>query len=601
MIHRGDNDLIGRLLNGRYEITERLGDGGMSIVYKATDRFLGRTVSIKVLRDQFAADSEFLQRFRREAQAVANLSHANIVSLFDVGQDGETHYLVMEYVEGQTLKDKIKEEGPFTPEQAVDIAKQVLAGLNHAHQKKVIHRDIKPHNILITATGQAKITDFGIARAVTETTLVHTGPIMGSAHYFSPEQAKGYPVDARSDLYSLGVVIYEMLAAKRPFEGDTPLSVALQHVQDEPPSLRRIDNRIPETLDRVVLKAMAKDPARRYQSADEFIKDLNAALNKNAGNGGGEVESRGRRMLFYAATALVMAVFGLTGYGIYLFLNWMQVPIVSVPDVEGVNLTEATRILGEHQLFPEVVAEQTSEQPANTVISQEPPPGEEVKGGQAVRLVVSKGPELVEVPDVRGKHRIEAENLLQNIRLEIGEELRYSDTVTEGYVIEQIPAPSTRVARKTKIFLTVSKGKEPPPFNMPSVIGFSIEDARRQIESSRLRVGTVKHELSAFPVSVVAAQSPTPGMKVREGDAVDLTVSQGCVTTEDRAIRVATTQPVTVKIVQVDQYGERVIHEQLHQPDEIVPIQICWDGISARIIVYMDGELTADEVLTPQG
>ena len=259
-------ELIGRLLGKRYEILEKIGGGGWALVYRAQDTFLHRPVAVKVLRSQYTADDDFVRRFKREAQAAASLSHPNVVSIYDVGQEDDVYYIVMEYIDGQTLKEKIDAEAPLPIPVSVKIALQILDALDHAHQAKIVHRDIKPHNILLTRSGRVKVTDFGIARAATTTTLTHTGSIIGSAHYFSPEQARGGFTGEKSDIYSVGVVLYEMVTARVPFEGDSPISVAIKHIQEDVPPPTQLNPAVPVELEEIILRAMEKDQNRRYQS-----------------------------------------------------------------------------------------------------------------------------------------------------------------------------------------------------------------------------------------------------------------------------------------------------------------------------------------------
>ncbi|MED5020205.1 Stk1 family PASTA domain-containing Ser/Thr kinase, partial [Paenibacillus chibensis] len=270
--------MIGHELGGRYEIIERIGGGGMALVYKAHDLLLGRNVAVKVLRQQFVHDEEFIRRFRREAQSAASLSHPNVVSIYDVGQEDEVHYIVMEYVEGHNLNEIIKERAPLQVDEAVRIASQICDALDHAHQNQIIHRDIKPHNILIGRNGRVKVTDFGIARAVTSTTITQTGSVVGSVHYFSPEHAKGVVTGEKSDLYSLGIVLYQMLTAQLPFLGESPISVALKHLQEEFEEPRKMNPLIPQSVENIILKSMRKNPQERYQSAKEMLHDLDTCL-----------------------------------------------------------------------------------------------------------------------------------------------------------------------------------------------------------------------------------------------------------------------------------------------------------------------------------
>ncbi|WP_040948595.1 Stk1 family PASTA domain-containing Ser/Thr kinase, partial [Gorillibacterium massiliense] len=270
--------MIGQTLSGRYEIIEIIGGGGMALVYRARDILLNRIVAVKVLRPQFVHDEEFIQRFRREGQSAAALSHPNIVSIYDVGQRGDIHFIVMEYVEGTTLNDLIKERAPLQVEEAVNIASQICDALDHAHSNQIIHRDIKPHNILIGRNGRVKVTDFGIARAGASSSITQTGSVVGSVHYFSPEHAKGTLAGAKSDLYSLGIVLYQMLTGKLPFSGESPVSVALKHLQENVPEPRKVNPLIPQSVENVILKAMRKNPDNRYQSAREMLADLETCL-----------------------------------------------------------------------------------------------------------------------------------------------------------------------------------------------------------------------------------------------------------------------------------------------------------------------------------
>lgn len=270
---------MSKVLSDRYEIIEKIGVGGMAIVYKAKDLLLNRVVTIKVLREQFASDDDFVRRFRREAQSAASLSHPNIVSIYDVGKDGDTEYIVMEYVEGQNLKELIRNYAPLSSEQSINLARQIAEAIRHAHEHHIIHRDIKPHNILVTADGRAKVTDFGIARAVSAATMTHTGDIIGSVHYLSPEQAKGVQTNEQSDLYSLGIILYELLTGKVPYDGETPVAIALKHLQENPVPPSQLNPRISQGIENVILKAIAKAPERRYQTAVEFVEDLNHIQN----------------------------------------------------------------------------------------------------------------------------------------------------------------------------------------------------------------------------------------------------------------------------------------------------------------------------------
>ncbi|MPZ70704.1 MAG: Stk1 family PASTA domain-containing Ser/Thr kinase, partial [Actinobacteria bacterium] len=411
-----------RTYGGRYEVIEPVGSGGMAEVYRARDELLGREVAVKVLSERFARDPSFVERFRREAQRAANLSHPNIVGLYDYGSDGDTYFIVMEYIEGRTLAEVIADNGALMPERAAEIAADVGAALQRAHGSGIVHRDIKPGNIMLTSAGQTKVTDFGIARAVggeRDATMTQTGMVIGTAAYLSPEQAQGEPVDARSDIYALGCVLYESLTGSAPFTGDTPLSIAYKHVREEvnPPS--RLNRDVPADLDAIVMKAMAKDPGARYNSADEMRADIERFLNGQkvlasaqtaaqtsvmAGSGTQVMrqtemmyddESEDRSPWFYIW--ITLGILLVAGIAAFFLANILGGEKVEVPGVVGLTETDARDILDEAGLGWEI-ERRASGKPEGEVLEQDPEEGETAEEGDKVLLVVSNGARQTEVP-----------------------------------------------------------------------------------------------------------------------------------------------------------------------------------------------------------
>ncbi|MGI6606423.1 MAG: Stk1 family PASTA domain-containing Ser/Thr kinase [Peptococcia bacterium] len=547
-----------KILDNRYEILEQVGGGGMALVYRARDIYLNRIVAIKILREQLTSDEEFVSRFRREAQAVASLSHTNIVSIYDVGHSGQTYYLVMEMVEGRNLKELIKENGPFPIDKAIAIAKQICDALEHAHEHQIIHRDIKPHNIIITKDGVVKVTDFGIARAVSTATVTHSGNIMGSVHYFSPEQARGEIADERSDIYSLGVVIYEMLTGELPFVGESPISVALKKIQNDPLSPRKINSQIGEALEKVILIAMDKDPKKRFKSADDLRANLLSAhvhnrLDKNVPEKVSEdtvilprlpkegTDQRGEKTPKANAHATANAPFKLwvwiilalmvIGFvlGMYLSANVLAREEVTVPDVRQKTVTEAQEELDGTGLFLEVnktVAHPTVAK--GLIISQTPKVDEIVRKSTKILVTVSDGPQMVDVPNVVDSSASAAEIALTNKGLESTITRVYNSQVPEGNVIDQEPDAGKEVAQGTAVALIVSKGPEPVWIKMPKVTGYTLTEAKEILKQNNLTLEVVQPEVSyIYEEEIVIRQDPGPDSEVLQGAVVNLVVSAG--------------------------------------------------------------------------
>ena len=551
------------MYGGRYEIEEKIGAGGMAIVYKAKDTLLNRTVAIKVLREQFGSDDGFIRRFRREAQSAASLSHHNIVSIYDVGKDGEADYIVMEYVKGYTLKEIIRSQAPVSIERAIYIVRQIAEALAHAHANNIIHRDIKPQNILVTMDGRAKVTDFGIARAVSSATLTHTGDIIGSVHYLSPEQAKGAQTNEQSDIYSLGIILYELLTGKVPHDGDTPITIALKHIQEEIelPS-KALSGTSPE-LDAVVMKALAKSVQDRYRSANEFLGDLDIIQSgqtivwertKTEEDGNETQVHKGLRQQVKSlsepdnkedtlhrkqkkkipllALLALLGVF-LIGGTVAALWNFFYVAEVYVPDLKGMTIEQARiKLVNEGLVLGENIEYDFSiEIDSDRIISQSYPPLSLVKAGRIIDVTLSRGMEIIQFPDVTITNPL-IENAVNIIKAagfegEITIETMLHPTIPENRVISQSPAPSAMWPKTSKIKLFVSGGEELSMAVMPDVTGMPSKEARTSLEAYKLIVRAETEISYLFPTDSVISTLPAPGRAVKQGSEVLITISEG--------------------------------------------------------------------------
>jgi len=562
-------------INDRYEIEYAIGGGGMADVYLAKDLILDRSVAVKMLKTQFSKDDDFIRRFRREAQSATSLSHPNVVNIYDVGEEEDLYYIVMEYVEGQTLKDYIQEHGKLTVHETVRILKQITSAVSHAHDNHIVHRDLKPHNILMSLDGTAKVTDFGIARAISEATITHTNSVLGSVHYLSPEQARGGQVTYKSDLYSLGVVTYEMLTGEVPFTGDTAVSVAIKHLQEPLPLLRDVVSDIPQSIENLVIKATAKDPALRYESAEEMINELSTILdpsrlnespfvipvpdddmtksvpivgtksemdtdqtmvhsNSKARDTTGDKKkspppkNKKRGAKFWVKISILAFFFliGLIFVAFYLIPSWLHVDDVEIPDgLVGIHYDEAYEILTELNLEVEQDLRVDEEIEEEHVISLSPTEGQFVKEGTIVKLIVSEGAEAVEMIDLIGETRVFAEQSLENyqdIEIQFEETLDYTDDT----VIEQSPNPGEMIhPRETVVILTVS---ERPTFIMNNLIEMSREEVRESISRQPLLDLEIENEYHpTVEEGKVISQNPTRGTEIRERTTVNVVFSRG--------------------------------------------------------------------------
>ena len=558
--------LEGKVLGNRYEIIEKVGNGGMATVYKAEDKVLKRNVAVKILRDEFTTDEEFIKRFEIEAQSAARLVHPNIVSIFDVGVEENLYYIVMELIQGKTLKEIIIEErGPLPWKWSVNVAIQIASALEMAHKNNIIHRDIKPHNIIITEDGIAKVTDFGIAKAVSNSTITAFGTTIGSVHYFSPEHARGGFTDAKSDLYSLGVVMYEMVTGKVPFDADTPVSVALKHMQEDPEEPIELNPNLPGAVNKIIMKALKKDTTLRYQTASEMLSDLRRALknpdgefvddreydetaktqkintdlygnieeDSKAKNKKGKKEGKFKKFIKeHKALSIVIGLvllFALSLGGTLAFLNLTNPPEVELPNLVGMSKEEAQKEAENLKLKFEIKEEEfNKEVPEGYIISQDPKYIEKynVKEGSTITVVVSKGQEKTKVPNVKGKSQEEALQLLEeaNLKAEIIEET--SKTVKEGYVISQETEPDEEAFAGDTVKIHVSKGTGIKQVNVVSVIGQNEANAKTTLTGLGLKVNVAYEEDTSKADGIVLKQSIEGGKTVNEGTTITITVNK---------------------------------------------------------------------------
>jgi eukaryotic-like serine/threonine-protein kinase len=536
------------LVDGRYRILRRIGSGGMADVYCAEDSHLGRQVAIKVLHRRFAQDQEFVERFRREAKSAAGLNHPNVVGVFDRGEHEGTYYIAMEFLTGRTLKDIVTAEAPLPQERVIDIGTQILEAAGFAHRHGVIHRDFKPHNVIVDELGHAKVTDFGIARAGASE-MTETGSIMGTAQYLSPEQAQGHAVTATSDIYSIGVMLYEMLAGRLPFEGDSAVAVALKHLSEQPPPISQWRPDVHPALEAVVMAALAKDPTLRWQSAEDLAAALEAARAQiESGNNGQDTaafapipmpvgdataatqvapvtgpreEREERRWPWFAIGLLTLALIGAL---LYVILSGaLTTEKKDVPRVTGKQLVEARAVL-ERAGFNVDTERVRSEQPFDQVVDQDPNPGEQAEDGSTVTLEVSRGPGDVLVPAVANLPQRQAIKELEDAGLKVTVDQEPSDKVDKDLAIRTLPREATKVTRGTRVRLFVSSG--PEQLTVPDVTGLSRDSAESRLRDEGFGVSVTEQESEESEGDVIS-QSPAGGTELARGETVTITVSTG--------------------------------------------------------------------------
>lgn len=565
---------MSKLLAGRYELVEKIGEGGMAVVYKGRDRLLNRYIAVKILRPEFTKDAQFIESFNRESQAAAGLQHPNIVGVYDVGAEGSIHFIVMELVDGRPLSDIIAEKGPLNYKTAIEIAKQVASALSLAHKHNIVHRDVKPHNIMITTDGMAKLTDFGIARAVSSSTMVaETSKVIGSVHYFSPEQARGSYVDERSDIYSLGIVLYEMLTGKVPFDGENPVQVALMHINNEmtPPS--KLVAGIPPALEQIVMKATDKYQSNRYATADEMLSDLSnlefisnrvgdsvfagagksstmvnipvrtednndeelakivgesgktqkKPAKKNSSEGGG----KGKKIAIgiVAAVVVIAAVVG----GMYALGFIGGKADVEIPSVIDMTYEEAKDELEAAGLKIEMGEEvETEDKEPGVVVSQSPKEGVKVKEGSTVTVDISISAEGELVPNLLGEvyDKSAVEKILEEHGFTLGTVTEdYSAEYEKGYIMGQDPGPGTEADKDTAVNIVVSQGKAKP--KMPLLLGLTVDQAEAALADQGLVLGIPKYaESNLYEPGQVMEQQYPQGTELEAGTTVDIVIAK---------------------------------------------------------------------------
>lgn len=560
-------NLVGKVIGNRYEILEKIGEGGMATVYKAKCNILKRYVAVKVLREEFTTDEEFIRRFNTEAQAAASLTHPNIVSIFDVGHEENIYYIVMELVQGKTLKEIINEDGVLPWKWSINIAIQVASALETAHKNNIVHRDIKPHNIIITEDGIAKVTDFGIAKAVSNSTITAFGTTIGSIHYFSPEHARGGYTDAKSDIYSLGVVMYEMLTGRVPFDADTPVSIALKHMQEKPVEPIKLNPSIPYAVNKIIMKAMEKEASARYQSATEMLKDLSMALKDPEGE---FVKSNAERLQYtqripvlgeepkvdikkeskskpkgklaryfeehptakkvwisVIAVLLVILIPLLGFFGVQAILKAGIPNDIDLPNFVGQTLDEAKATIGKGKLTLETEEVFDDEVEIGKIISQDPPyaEGSTVKENSIVKVKISKGPETVKMIKVVGMKYEDAERQLRDeLHLNVERVEEASKTVEKEYVIKQEvdEGKDIKVGETVKLYVSIGTGLK--EIAMPYVIGDTEEEARKKLAD--LTIIVAYEEDMSKPTGKVLKQSIEAGTTVEEKTRVTITINK---------------------------------------------------------------------------
>ncbi len=559
--------MIGKVLGNRYEIIEQIGIGGMALVYKAKCKLLNRFVAIKILKDEFLDDEEFIRKFKQESQAAASLSHPNIVNIYDVGVEKDTakdiHYIVMEYIDGKNLKEIIKEKGAFSLEDTINYSIQIAEALQNAHRNHIVHRDIKPQNIMVTKDNRIKVTDFGIARAATSSTVTTSADVLGSVHYFSPEQARGGYTDEKSDIYSLGIVMYEMITGKLPYDGDSAISVALKHVQEDIVPPRELDNTIPIGLEAIILKCVQKRQADRYSNTIDLIKDLKSInefspmlnstvedFNSNTrmipiikdesvndmkksnkkNNIKKEKKSNGGGMMIFLGILLAFLLVSSITLGLAKLQGFLKTDEINVPNIIGKDQAVAKDEIEKLGLKFEVIGKvKDPKYEKDQIVTQSEPENSRVKKGYPIKVTISEGTDLERVPNIVNTDLEKAEELIKSAGFKVGQpSYAYSETIPINLIISQKPEAFENAEPGTKIEFVISQGTEVTTVKMIKVVGKDINVAKSELLALGLIVNTVNYENDDnVAKDIVTFQEYEPGNELETGTTVDLIVSQG--------------------------------------------------------------------------
>lgn len=640
------DNMVGRVLGNRYELVEKIGGGGMAVVYKARCRLLNRFVAVKILRTDSDMTDDFIKRFKVEAQAAGSLSHPNIVSIYDVGNEGDINYIVMEYVEGYTLKEVIAQSGKLTWRATVKIASQICAGLEHAHKNHIIHRDIKSQNILVNEELIAKVTDFGIARASSNSTITMTGNTIGSVHYFSPEQAKGQHTDEKSDIYSLGIVMYEMITGHVPFDAETPVSVALKQIQEIPIPPIQFDKDMPIAVNDIIMKALQKEPRLRYQSATEMLKDLQSVFedpqntviaDKNIGattvmpsvtenmineratkSSGAESENMSKRrskkeistgkslFAFFIALVFVAIISGVVFSNVWKSIMGTEKAVVEMPQLVGKTAKEAELLLKEKKINYTPIEQSNDTQPKGRVYSQTPQAGMSVKEGYTAKIYISTGKLEVILEDLTNRSLEDAKTTLDNDEISYVVIEEASDTVPVGYVTRTNPLGGRSISPSTRVDIYVSRGPDTKTFVMPDLVGKTLTKAKELAEQYDFKLTTTFEE-STKTVNTVLKQSVDKGSTVDVGTTVALVVSKAntAPVQNKQTIYLNLSNKgvngseflVEVKISGGGYTGKKTLYSKKHtSSDGEISVDIYGKG-EAMLEVYIDGALDSSQML----